>query len=109
MYLIMANQIGLVGVGLFALAMISVFAYGARAWRQVRDDVELRAVFIGAHAALLTVLVNGTTDHYFFRLDFQGSITAFWLTIALALATSRIALHQVEVLPSRIVKQPLVM
>jgi hypothetical protein len=93
MYLIMANQIGLVGVTLFAAAMISIFVYGARAWRHVRDDHAMRAVFIGAHAALITVLVNGTTDHYFFRLDFQGSITAFWLTVSLALAASRIALH----------------
>jgi hypothetical protein len=92
MYLIMANQIGLLGVGLFAAAMLSIFAYGVRAWRFARDDTALRAIFIGAHAALLTVLINGTTDHYFFRLDFQGSITAFWLTVALALTSSRLAI-----------------
>jgi hypothetical protein len=91
MYLIMANQIGLIGVGCFAAAMIGVFAYGASAWRSARDNLSLRALFIGSHAALITVLVNGTTDHYFFRLDFQGSITIFWLTVSLALITSRVA------------------
>ncbi len=34
MYLIMANEIGLVGVGIFAATMIGVFAYGRRAWRR---------------------------------------------------------------------------
>jgi hypothetical protein len=91
MYLIMANQIGLIGVGLFATAMIGVLTYGASAWRSARSSPHLRPLFIGSHAALITVLVNGTTDHYFFRLDFQGSITIFWLTVALALTTAQIA------------------
>lgn len=92
MYLIMANQIGLVGVGLFALTMIGVFSYGYRAWKYARDNDNLRSIHLGYHAALITVLVNGTTDHYFFRLDFQGSVTLFWLVVALALASSRLAI-----------------
>lgn len=91
MYLIMANQIGLVGVGLFALAIGAVFVYGRMAWRYVRDDELLRPVFIGCHAALITVLINATADLYFFRLDFQGSITLFWLTVSLAVTSSRLA------------------
>ncbi len=86
MYLIMANEIGLVGVGLFASTMIGVFAYGLRAWRAVQDNHELRSILLGYHAALLAALLNGTADLYFFRLDFQASITLFWLTVALALA-----------------------
>jgi len=95
MYLIMANQIGLVGVAIFAATMIGVFAYGLRAWRRVKDNPDLRAILLGFHAALLAALLNGTADLYFFRLDFQGSITLFWLTVALALASSRVALEQV--------------
>jgi hypothetical protein len=94
MYLIMANQIGLVGVGLFASTMIAVFAYGLRAWRRLTDNTPMRAVLLGFHAALLAALINGAADLYFFRLDFQGSITLFWLTVALALASSRLALEE---------------
>ncbi len=94
MYLIMANQIGLVGVGLFASVMIGIFAYGLKAWRKVQDNQHLRSILLGYHAALLAALLNGTADLYFFRLDFQGSITLFWLTAALALASSRLALEQ---------------
>ncbi len=94
MYLIMANEIGLVGVGMFAATMLGVFAYGLRAWRAVQDNTELRSILLGYHAALIAALLNATADLYFFRLDFQASITLFWLMVALALASSRLALER---------------
>lgn len=94
MYLIMANQIGLVGVGLFALVIIGVFVYAVQAWRAAHFDQELDSVHLGYHAALLTALLNAIADLYFFRLDFQSSITLFWLIVALALASSRLALER---------------
>ncbi|MCY3781052.1 MAG: O-antigen ligase family protein [Chloroflexi bacterium] len=91
MYLMMASQIGLTGVFIFALAMMAVFAYGARAWRRARANPVFAAIHLGFHAALLTGLVNAVADLYFFRLDFQASITWFWLIVALCLASSRLA------------------
>jgi len=96
MYLIMANEIGLVGVGLYLLAMGGVFAYGMASWRHVRNDPQLAAIHLGYHAALLTALVNGVADHYSFRMDFQGSILLFWVVVALALASSRLTLERVS-------------
>ena len=90
MYLIMANQIGLVGVGIYALAIAAIFVYGWRARRYSVTIPELEAIHLGYHAALLTALINATADLYFFRLDFQASITIFWLVVALALASSRL-------------------
>lgn len=92
MYLIMANQIGITGVVIFLIAMASVFVYGYRAWRIARNDPELDSIHLGYHVALLTAMVNAVADLYFFRLDFQASITWFWLTVALALASSRLIL-----------------
>ena len=96
MYLIMANQIGIAGVALFLATMAAVFAYGWRAWRHARSDQLLAAVHLGAHAALLTALINAVADLYFFRLDFQASIACFWLVVSLCLASSRIALARAE-------------
>lgn len=93
MYLIMANQIGLVGLAIFATTMFGIFAYGLRAWRHARKNIDLDSIHLGYHAALLAALVNAVADLYFFRLDFQASITLFWLVIALALASSRLALQ----------------
>lgn len=96
MYLIMANQIGLIGVGIYLMLMIGVFAYGWKAWRLAKTDTELDAIHLGYHAALLTSLANAVADLYFFRLDFQASITWFWLVVALALASSRLSLNRTE-------------
>ena len=90
MYLIMANQIGLTGVAIFLIAMSAVFIYGAKAWRYAKHDQELEAIHLGFQVALLTALTNAVADLYFFRLDFQSSITWFWITVTLALASSHI-------------------
>jgi O-antigen ligase len=101
MYLIMANQIGLVGLGIFLSTMAAVFAYGIHAWKQARRSFELDALHLGLHAALLTLLVNSVADMYFFRLDFQASITLMWLLVGLALASSRTALEESTVVKSQ--------
>ncbi|MFW5772332.1 MAG: O-antigen ligase family protein, partial [Phototrophicaceae bacterium] len=75
MYLIMANQIGLVGVAIFLATMLAVLIYGLIAWQHARRDEELDSIHLGYHAALVTALVNAVADLYFFRLDFQPLIT----------------------------------
>lgn len=91
MYLIIANQMGLVGLTLFLIVMIGVFVHGWQAWRYARDNPELDSIVLGYHASLLTVLMNSVVDMYFFRLDFQAPITLFWLTVALSLASAHLA------------------
>lgn len=91
MYLMMANQIGLSGLLIFLIAMAGVLVYGARAWSAAKDRPDYAAIHLGFHAALITGLVNAVADLYFFRLDFQSSITWFWLIVALCLASSRLA------------------
>jgi len=91
MYLIMANQIGLVGVVLFLLMAGAILGLGLRAWRSARHDPDTDAIHLGLHAGLFTMLVNAVADMYFFRLDFQGSITLLWFVIGLALASSTLA------------------
>ncbi len=92
MYLMMANQIGLTGLVIFLLTMAGVFAYARRAWHIARDHPEFAAIHLGYHVALFTGLVNAIADLYFFRLDFQSSITWFWLIVALCVASSKLML-----------------
>jgi len=94
MYLMMANQIGLTGVIIFLLTMAGVFVYGRQAWRFARDNPAFAAIHLGYHAALFTGLVNAIADLYFFRLDFQSSITWFWLIVALCVASSKLVLEE---------------
>ncbi len=94
MYLMMASQIGMAGLLIFLLSITGVFVYGARAWRLARRDPASAAIHLGFHAALFTAMVNAVADLYFFRLDFQASITWFWLIVALCLASSRLVLER---------------
>ena len=98
MYLIMANQIGISGVLIFLITMGGVFIYGIKAWQIAKHNPDLASIHLGYHAALLTALLNAVADLYFFRLDFQSSITWFWLVVALALASSRLNLKHMETL-----------
>lgn len=104
MYLIMANQIGLVGLALFLILIGSVLFYGLMAWRYAVKDAELDAIHLGYHAALITGLANAAADLYFFRLEYQAAITLFWLTIALALASSQLVLERERERESSVVK-----
>jgi hypothetical protein len=94
MYLIMANQIGLIGVFIYISTMLAILFYGVSAWKYAKNDIELDAIHLGFHCALVAALINGIGDLYYFRIDFQASITLFWLVAALALSSSRIALEQ---------------
>ncbi len=94
MYLIMANQIGITGVIIFLIAMGGIFLYGYRAWQFVRHSAEWDALHLGCQIALMTALVNAVADLYFFRLDFQAPITWFWITVALAITSSRLILAE---------------
>ncbi len=96
MYLIMANQIGLVGLGLFAIMILGVLVYGWRARLRGNNDERMSSIHLGYHAALIAALINATADLYFFRLDFQGSILFFWIIITLALASSRLLFEASE-------------
>jgi polysaccharide biosynthesis protein PslJ len=96
MYLIMANQIGLTGVFFFLLAMGGVLYYAWQAWKHSKVDAELDSIHLGYNIALLAALLNAVADLYFFRIDFQSSITWFWLIVALALASSRLVLQRSE-------------
>ncbi len=96
MYLIMANQIGLVGVAVYALMIIAILIYGLRARQVVSVNPALESIHLGYHAALIAALINAVADLYFFRLDFQSSIFSFWMVITLAIASSRLALEAHE-------------
>jgi polysaccharide biosynthesis protein PslJ len=96
MYLIMANQIGLTGVFFFLLAMSGIFYYAWQAWKHSKQDAELDSIHLGYNIALLAALLNAVADLYFFRIDFQSSITWFWLIVALALASSRLVIQRSE-------------
>ncbi len=95
-YLLIAEQMGLVGLVSF-LVVMSVFF--ARFWRTralAAADPELEPLWWGLHAGIVGALVGGVFDHYFFNLDFHHSVTLFWLVVGLATAATEIIRRRTE-------------
>jgi hypothetical protein len=88
-YLLIAVEMGVVGLAAFLVVVLVLFLEAVGVWRAVPRDSELEPVWYGYHAALLAALVGGVFDHYFFNLDFQHSVTFFWLFVGLAMVSSR--------------------
>ncbi|NPV66901.1 MAG: hypothetical protein HPY64_07130 [Anaerolineae bacterium] len=90
LYLTLAGNTGLPGLGAYLLMIGGLLVYGLRAWSRPGRTLRLEGFWLGAYAAIVAVLVAGIFDHYFFKLEFQASGTLFWLVLGLATAVSRL-------------------
>jgi len=116
-YLLIAEQMGLVGLASFLVVMVVFFV---RFWRTralavdggtaakqsgaaegavpgvhasnegLTEAPEIEHIWWGLHAGVIGALVGGIFDHYFFNPDFHHSVTLFWLVVGLATAATEI-------------------
>lgn len=86
LYLIMAENMGIVGVAIFLAAMIGFFVMVLRTWRQ-GFAVEREALLLGFGGAVLGALVSGIADHYWFNMTYPHMTVLFWLYVGMAAAT----------------------
>jgi len=91
MYLLIAQTMGGVGLTAFLAVMATLFVSAGRAASKVWSNEELFPAWLGAHAAIVGVLISGIFDHYFFNIDFHNAVMLMWLVVALAAAASRLA------------------
>ena len=87
-YLLIAEEMGLVGLASFLLVLVVFFARFWRSRHAAATAARLEPAWWGLHAAMVGALVGGLFDHYFFNLDFHHSVTLFWLLAGLATATT---------------------
>ncbi|MBM2826350.1 MAG: hypothetical protein HW403_414 [Dehalococcoidia bacterium] len=88
-YLLIAAEMGLVGLGAFLLTM-SVLFYTMFRRRIGGRDPTLEAAESGALAGVIGALSAGIFDHYFFNLQFPHTVALFWLFVALAVVARRL-------------------
>ena len=90
-YLLMAEEMGLVGLAAFLITMGLFFFHVTQAWfaRLVHDEF-LAPILLGVAGALLGAMVGGLTDHYFFNLAFPHSVALFWLYVGLGMVAVRL-------------------
>lgn len=98
-YLLIAEEMGLLGLGAFLAVMWAFFAYVIPRLNRIANPA-MSGVLLGLTAALVGAMVAGILDHYFFNLQFPHSVTLFWLIMGLAVVvvqthdTSRNPDHQ---------------
>ena len=85
-YLLIAEEMGLIGLGVFLLILALFFWHVWQAWPQVRQRPGLEAILLGLAASVAGILVGGLLDHYFFNLSFPHSVSIFWLYLGLAMS-----------------------
>jgi hypothetical protein len=95
-YLLIAEQMGLIGLTSFFVVIGTLLARFLRTWPLVPADSELDPLWWGLHAGMVGALVGGIVDHYFFNMDFHHSVTLFWLVLGLATAATEIIRGQTE-------------
>ncbi len=91
-YLLMAEEMGLIGLAAFLFLLSLFFVQVRRAWPLVRQApaTGLDAHLLGLTASVVGILVGGLFDHYFFNLNFPHSVSIFWLYLGLAMVTVRL-------------------
>lgn len=89
-YLLIAEEMGLVGLAVFLLILGLFYWHVLRAWPEVRQHSGLEALLLGLTSAVTGILAGGILDHYFFNLNFPHSVSIFWLYLGMAMTTVRL-------------------
>jgi len=94
LYLLIAEEMGLIGLGVFLLIMALAVAQMLKRLRDLADDPRLQAILLGLLAAVVGALVSGIFDHYFFNINFQHAVALFWLCIGLGISATLLPAKQ---------------
>jgi O-antigen ligase len=85
LYLIMAENMGIVGLLFFVATMIGFFVMVFSSWRK-GYDARLEPLLLGYAGAVLGALVSGIFDHYWFNMTYPHMTVLFWLYVGMAVA-----------------------
>jgi O-antigen ligase len=85
-YLLLAQQMGLVGVGLYLLIGLAYIGIIFIALRRLPKGHRLETPLLGYGLAILGAMVGGVFDHFYFNLTFIHIAALYWLTMGLGMA-----------------------
>lgn len=85
LYLIIAENMGVIGLGMFVAVMAGFFILAWQAWRKGLN-VQMEALLLGYAGAIVGALVSGIFDHYWFNMTYPHMTVLFWLYVGMATA-----------------------
>jgi hypothetical protein len=95
-YLLVAEQTGLLGLAVYLTVLASVWLSGFFGLRRARRGERLEGVVAGLLAAVTAALVGGLGDHYFANQAFPHAVALFWLCAAALVSAAGAAGAHVE-------------
>jgi O-antigen ligase len=94
LYLIIAENMGIIGLLTFLAAMAGFFWMVFHSWRRGFAP-EREALLLGFTGAVFGALISGFFDHYWFNMTYPHMTVLFWLYLGVAAAT--ILVEQVDI------------
>lgn len=92
LYLLMAEEMGVIGVAWFLVVIGLFLSKLFTAWRRITKiappQPRREALFLGLGAGVVGALVGGVFDHYLFNLVYPHMTTLFWLYLGLGMAAA---------------------
>jgi hypothetical protein len=84
-YLLLAQQIGLIGAGLYLLIGLVYLGLIFTTVRRVPPGHRLETPLLAYGLAILGAMVGGVFDHFYFNLTFIHIVTLYWLVMGLGM------------------------
>jgi O-antigen ligase len=93
LYLLMAEEMGLVGVAVFILTMLMFINILINGLRHIHQDPRLEALMLGVLGAIVGLLAAGVLDHYLFNLTYPHMTALLWIVVGMGVSASQYARH----------------
>jgi hypothetical protein len=90
LYLIIAENMGIIGLVMFVAVLVGFFVMVWQAWRRGLN-IQMEALLLGYTGAILGALVSGIFDHYWFNMTYPHMTVLFWLYVGMATAVILVA------------------
>ncbi len=93
LYLLMAEEMGLVGVAAFVVTMLLFINTLITGLRHARQDPRLEAIMLGILGAIVGLMAAGVLDHYLFNLTYPHMTALLWMMVGMGVSASQYALR----------------
>ena len=94
LYLLMAEEMGLIGLGIFLVVMALFLLVLLQNERRTSDPL-FTPILTGILGSMIGLLAAGVLDHYLFNLTYPHMTALLWVFVGLGMATVRLSREQV--------------